>query len=531
MSSAVYPQANGRRRVVRERVLARLLPLCAVAFIACGARTRGNDPERRPRLGLVTQPRSLAPRTCATDADCAPDACASYRCSQGYCVEAARVECPASSDACTKNVCAPRSGRCEPENATPDLDQDGFFAARLGFTPGAEGACGDDCDDSHPGSNPYGVERCDGHDNDCDGSIDEGFQFLPPTESAVLISTGSSEAGLGGLLHNGELFVLSYSERRQRNRTLLLGMHSAAQIEFSADVALTNSDTYAGPVLWTGQSFVTAWEDRRHEDFEIYWNRFDADGVKLGPDLRLSNAIDFSLGPALAALGEDYVVFWQDRRESWRDYQIYAQRIDSRGELVGDNINVTTEYSDSEDPSIAVGDRELGLSFNTEADGRQVVFRTLSFDLATLGTPVVLSGPNSVGATVHYDAGKYIVLWREYDALPGDAIWGTVVTPEGVAGEPRRVTEAAEFARDHDLLPLGDRLLLLSSEFHDDGYQLFLRTLAPDLSPLSDAVQVTNSAADVVAGSMAIGDERLGLAFMSYESGAPQVYFTTLACH
>lgn len=51
-----------------------------------------------------------------------------------------------------------------------DLDGDGSIDARC--CNGS--ACGTDCDDARPNVNPTTTEVCDGFDNDCDGSIDEG---------------------------------------------------------------------------------------------------------------------------------------------------------------------------------------------------------------------------------------------------------------------------------------------------------------------------------------------------------------------
>jgi hypothetical protein len=325
-----------------------LLIGAAALCLQCGARSRGNDFGERSKVDLSPirfDGEGLALRRCSLDDECPADLCTTRQCSEGFCVEAISVTCPSHPNPCLANECQPETGECEAVNATPDEDGDGFYAPRPGFLPGEPLACGDDCDDSHPDSFPSGTEVCDGHDNDCDGSIDEGFSFLPPDAQAVLISDGAKEAGLGGLVHDGELFVLSYSRRDERNGSILRGMREARDVEFSSDVALTNSDSYAGPVRFTGSQLVTAWEDRREEDFEVFYNRFDRAGNKLGPDLRLSVAQDFSINPTIAVVGETHAVLWQDRRDAWLDFQIYGQRVGEKGELIGDNVHLSPSSS------------------------------------------------------------------------------------------------------------------------------------------------------------------------------------------
>ncbi|MBZ0253351.1 MAG: putative metal-binding motif-containing protein, partial [Candidatus Methylomirabilis sp.] len=50
-----------------------------------------------------------------------------------------------------------------PNLAGGDFDDDGFLV------------CEDDCDDDDPSVHPGAAERCNGADDDCDGSVDEGF--------------------------------------------------------------------------------------------------------------------------------------------------------------------------------------------------------------------------------------------------------------------------------------------------------------------------------------------------------------------
>lgn len=511
------------------------LVVCSVSLaVACGARSRGDDPPAARGLdhvGSGLDSDGQLARRCNRDADCVADRCVRFSCVETFCVEFDRVVCADDPDPCVTLECQPASGQCEAENATPDEDGDGHFAARPGYAPGEALACGDDCDDTHASSHPSGVETCDGHDNDCDGSVDEGYSFSGPITDPVLVSEGAEEGGLGGLAHDGERFVLSYAGRSERNESMLAGLRSDGEIDYRTAVALTNSDTYPGPVHWNGSRLTTAWEDRRDEDFEIYWNRFDAEGRKLAPDLRLSVAEDFSLNPSMVLVGERQLVVWQDRRDAALNFQIYAQWIDERGQLEGDNLNLSSAFVDAEDPAIGFGREGLALAFNTEIEGRQVVFQPFDFELGPSAPPVVISGPHAVGASLSYAAGRFVALWHEYDGYPGDAIWGAIVDPVGaLLVEPRRVTEPAEFARGHDVIVLGDRLLLLFTQYTEGSYDVFLRELDTDLDPLGDARRITSTPGDVLGSTMAIGPEALGVAYMDYSAGPPQVYFLTVTC-
>jgi hypothetical protein len=77
------------------------------------------------------------------------------------------AQCPAT--ACSVGVCT--AGRCGLSDASVDADRDGAFAA----------PCGGDCDDGDPRIAPTLFEGCDGLDNDCDGSVDEGAFPTPVT--------------------------------------------------------------------------------------------------------------------------------------------------------------------------------------------------------------------------------------------------------------------------------------------------------------------------------------------------------------
>jgi len=80
-------------------------------------------------------------------------------CHEGECFNDCRIlGCQGQGETCNQET-----GLCEV--TCGDEDHDGYD-------------CRSDCDDSDPAINPGAAEICDGLDNDCDGTIDEGFPCL-----------------------------------------------------------------------------------------------------------------------------------------------------------------------------------------------------------------------------------------------------------------------------------------------------------------------------------------------------------------
>ena len=96
-------------------------------------------------------------------------------------------------------------GGSDCDDTDPSLPKDWFTDADLDTygdddaivnSCGGEGLVlrGGDCDDAEPLANPATLESCDDIDNDCDGTVDEGFQFVywfPDADGDGFGETGS----------------------------------------------------------------------------------------------------------------------------------------------------------------------------------------------------------------------------------------------------------------------------------------------------------------------------------------------------
>lgn len=480
---------------------------------------------------------------CVVDSDCeGTDLCRPQRCIATVCV-LQPVQCD-DNDPCSEDRCDPQTGSCEFAPVTIDADGDGSLRALPGTVPGAPGSCGNDCNDLSALAYPGGVELCDGVDNDCDGVVDIGATYSPTEAPPLLLSSAGLQGGTpGGLTFSdsagtyGAVFTLRSGSSTNSFTAISPGQATLGPV---LPVTEVNSDTFAGPIVGRDTIYATAWEDRRDDDYEIYFNRLNTRGEKLGPDVRISIAPGFSLRPTLielpAARGQEYRLAWEDERDGGGG-RIYGQRVSSDGQLLDGNVELTPVGVDPTAPTLVAGQRRLGLLFNQSTSaGRALAFR--SFDL-DFGTPTELVNPGAEspdGAAIVANAGRFAVAWHVVlpNLRPGPQIWGAVLSEDGeVIGAPRPLTEMAQFARYPGLLALGDRLLLLWSEWRSDRFQIYSRELTADLEPVGEARLLTGSSHEAYAPLPAFGPRgEVGVMFTgrSAESREPQVFFSRLSC-
>jgi hypothetical protein len=426
---------------------------------------------------------------------------------------------------------------------TADEDADGYRRPLPGFQPGELGSCGDDCNDSSPLASPGGDERCDGLDNDCDGIVDNGALFTTREAPPILLSDGAEQGSPGGITFSdgagvyGAVFTQRLGASQSTFRTIAPREGGAGP---AVPVAEVNNDTFAGPIVGRGSVFATAWEDRRDDDYEIYFNRFNTRGEKLAPDLRVSNAAGFSLRPSLlelpTATSREYLLSWEDERDGGGG-RIYGQRIDGSGSPLAGNLELTPVGLDPSSPNIVAGTTRIGLLFNQAAsEGRGLGFTSFDFQFGDPGSIVNVDAENPDAATITANGGRFVVAWHVVlgDSRPGSQIWGTVLSETGEPLVPTKpLTRAAEFARYHSLVPLGDRLILFWSEWRGSTYAIYSRELTPDLDALDEARLVTSDGEEAYAPLAAFGPQgEIGVLFTGRPGnvGQPQVLFTSISC-
>jgi len=104
-------------------------------------------------------------------------------------------------------------------------------------------------------------------------------------------------------------------------------------------------------IVWDGTNYLVVWYDRRNGNWDIYGQRINTSGGLVGSNIPISTDGSSQYYPAVAWSGNQYLVVWRDYRGDY--YDIYGQRLDATGGLFGTNFVVSTAATDQDYPDLA----------------------------------------------------------------------------------------------------------------------------------------------------------------------------------
>jgi hypothetical protein len=188
----------------------------------------------------------------------------------------------------------------------------------------------------------------------------------------------------------------------------------------------------------------------------------------------------------------------------------------------------------AESPSLAEGQQSLGLAFTITggAPDRRVAARVTRPAFDSPSELVVLGTNDGVLPVITFSRDRYVVVWERRSDVPGDAIWGATLSEAGEILQPeQRLTSGSQFARSPTVLPLGDRVLLVWSQYRAGRFNLFTKMLSATLEELSPAIPIDTGSGDALYPAAAFGPNGdVGVIFGDNQGGDWQVYFARLVC-
>ncbi|MFW5875241.1 MAG: hypothetical protein ACOCXM_00760, partial [Myxococcota bacterium] len=176
-----------------------------------------------------------------------------------------------------------------------------------------------------------------------------------------------------------------------------------------------------------GTSYLVAWADGRNDattGLDIYGSRVATDGTVLDPSgVALSNAPDVQRLPAVGSTGSGWLVAWTDARLSGTgDFDVHATRVSSTGAVLDPSgFSVSAETGHQAVPAIASEGTEYLVVWEDRRDsssnGWDVYGARVSTDGAVIdpaGVPISdEQSSDQMLPTVAWDGTQYLTTWDD----------------------------------------------------------------------------------------------------------------------
>jgi hypothetical protein len=231
-------------------------------------------------------------------------------------------------------------------------------------------------------------------------------------------------------------WTLCWLDARNYDRQVVYGQ-SYDTIPAAQGANLMLSDSTAGvvgqyyPAVTAGQDgkFLAVWADDRNSvgnNEDVYGRLYSKDGAALTPDFLISDT-SYSPGdrsaydPKVKGLADgSYLVAWYDNRNA-SDYDIYGQRLDAAGNIVGGNYQISTTDPgyDDYDLSIAAADSGYGVfwyAYDPSWSNSNIYGRVFKTNGDSVGTTMVINdvvSSSSAPSAAANDSGM-VVVWYDY---------------------------------------------------------------------------------------------------------------------
>jgi len=390
---------------------------------------------------------------------------------------------------------------------------------------------GEDCDDGHSLTYPGAEEISDGLDNDCDGISDGGVQIFGKIGQDFRVTSNPSYSRHPSLFWIGSEFGVSWDDNRTGNYEIYFTRVSAAGAKIGSDIRVTNAAGYSFyPFLsWTGSEFGVSWHDDRDGNYEIYFTRISAAGAKIGSDIRLTSDPADSFEPSLAWNGSEFGVSWRDGRDG--NYEIYFSLVSAAGAKTGSDLRVTSDANGSWAPSLAWTGSEFGISWNDTRDGNdEIYFARVSVAGAKIGSDIRVTSnmSQSFNPSLSWSGSEFWVSWEDYRDMNNEIYFARISGAGAKIGSDLRVTSDASDSWTPSLSWTGSEFGISWEDNRDGNYEIYFARVSPAGSQIGSDLKVTNAVGNSRYSSLSWTGSEFGVSWQDDRDGNWEIYFARL---
>jgi hypothetical protein len=541
--------------------------------------------------------------TCnGTDDDCDGTADNGFECVRG-----STTSCTAScgttgtrtcSGTCRWGSCTPPAETCNGIDDDCDSNCDDGWACCAGRTSTCTTSCGTTGTRTCSSSCAWGscippAETCNGIDDDCNGTRDDGYAcYVGQTDSTCLTCgglstvTGSRTCGTG-CTWGACCSRFEYCNSCDDDCNGAVDETGATSLELrvtnDSSSSIFPSMAYSASALQYG----IVWRDGRAGNNEIYFARVSETGTKVGSDIRETNNTYNSSRPSIAANGSGYAVAWTNAMDSsdntyevflatlnadgtgftqsqltsgtnhWAAYpslvfasteygitwvddkdgnnEIYFARYDLGRTLIGSQVRVTNESHDSFAPSLAFGSTQYRIAWDDTRDGNREIY-TSAVDLTgtvTASVRVTNASGTSAWPALAFNISGYGVGW--IDSRSGSQqLYFAGLAADGTKTVPdTQLSPAYVVDSTRDIIALiwdGTGYGAAWTDDRDGNSEIYFARLTAAGTILSPEERITSASGTSTYPTLSWNGSQWALAWYDSRNGNNEIYFTILGC-
>jgi hypothetical protein len=270
---------------------------------------------------------------------------------------------------------------------------------------------------------------------------------------AVLIDSGLSyarsdkEQDYPSVAFDGTNWLVVWQDKRGDRAAVWGTRVNAAGVPLdSANIRIADDaeERSTPEVAFNGASYLVVWQDGRNHSYDIYGTRVSPAGAVLDPDgIRISRSEETDEYPAVANNGADFLVVWQDSRNSGNDKDIYAARVNGGGQVLDTaNIAVAMAAAKQENPAVAGCSGGFLVTWQDWRNEATTISDIYAARVTTAGSVLDPAGiaVSRADSTQEYpalasDGTDCLITWCDYRNSSGD-VYGARVSGAGAVLDP-----------------------------------------------------------------------------------------------